>query len=319
MYHNNGQGCFTAVSIPPTRRALAGAWGDYDNDGRLDLCAASPVSISHFYRNLGEGLLEPAKTGVTIQGVHNSAVWADYDNDGWLDLFLTGIDKALYRNLGNGTLSQVHIGSIAAEPPGAGAATYNGLWFDYNNDGFLDLYITAGDDNGITRTPSFMYRNNGNSNTWLRIKLVGTVSNRDGVGAKVRVQARRYGRSHWQRRDISGGDVYNGHHLIAHFGLGNAVRADLVRIEWPSGTVQELRNVPLNQMLTVTEPPALEALGEGRLRLLCWQRQNYELEVSDDLDTWTSLGVVATDVNRPVVLDPGAAQRPYRFYRTKGQ
>jgi hypothetical protein len=321
LYHNNGQGCFTAVSSPVTRQALAGAWGDYDDDGRLDLCAASFGSTSYIYRNLGDGLLEPAKTGVTIQGARNSAVWVDYDNDGWLDLFFTGDatpKNALYRNLGNGTLSRVHIGSIAAESPGAGAPTTSGLWFDYNNDGFLDVYITAGDDYGSTRTPSLLYRNNGNSNSWLRVKLIGTVSNRDGIGAKVRVQARRYGRVHWQRRDISGGDAVNGHHLIAHFGLGNAVGADVVRIEWPSGIIQELTNVPVNQMLTVTEPPALEALGEGRIRLLCWARQNYELEVSDDLDNWTSLGVVATDQNRPVVLDPDAGQRPYRFYRTKG-
>lgn len=127
--------------------------------------------------------------------------------------------------------------NIVAESPGAGAGTHNGLWFDYDNDGFLDVYITTGDDNGKTRTPHFLYRNNGNSNTWLRIKLIGTVSNRDGVGAKVRVRALFAGKVYWQRRDITGGDVYNGHHLIAHFGPGNAVRANLVRIEWPSGRV----------------------------------------------------------------------------------
>jgi hypothetical protein len=83
--------------------------------------------------------------------------------------------------------------------------------------------------------------------------------------------------------------------------------------------VQELTNVAANQFLTVTEPVALEALGAGRIRLLCWKHQNYEVEVSDDLEHWTSLGVVATDVNRPVVMDPGAAGHPHRFYRAKSR
>ncbi|MCZ7641319.1 MAG: ASPIC/UnbV domain-containing protein [Verrucomicrobia bacterium] len=163
-----------------------------------------------------------------------------------------------------------------------------------------------------------LYHNNGNGNSWLKVRLIGTVSNRSAIGAKVRVYAWVQGRRRWQLRELTAGTRAQAD-LRAHFGLEQATMADIVRIEWPSGIVQELRKVPANQILTVTEPPALEALGEGRIRILCWARQNYELEVSDDLDTWTSLGVVATDVNRPVVLDPGAAQRPYRFYRTKGQ
>lgn len=79
------------------------------------------------------------------------------------------------------------------------------------------------------------------------------------------------------------------------------------------------RHLAANQILTVTEPPRLESLGEGRIRILCWSRQNYEIEASDDLQTWTSLGMVATDHHRPVVLDPGAAGKPHRFYRAKAQ
>jgi hypothetical protein len=237
-----------------------------------------------------------------------------------LDLFFTGdTPNALFHNNGNGTFTRVSVGSLVNDIPVGGADSYNGLWFDYDNNGFLDVYVSNGTDDGLSRSANFLYRNNGNGNSWLRLRLIGTVSNRDGVGARVRIRARIRGQWVWQRRDVSGGDVANGNHLYAHFGLGDATRADVIRIEWPSGIVQELKNIPARQILTVTEPPALEALGEGRIRILCWSRQNYEVEASDDLQTWTSLGVVATDLNRPVVLDPGAAGKPHRFYRAKAQ
>jgi len=156
---------------------------------------------------------------------------------------------------------------------------------------FLDLFVGNGSDDtsrgGMANFPVPQQRN---ANAWLKIKLEGTVSNRDGAGAKVRVKARFAGANRWQRRDTSAGDNYNGNNLIAHFGLGDAVKADLVKIEWPSGIVQELTNVPARQLLTVTEPPRIEALGEGRIRILCWKHQNYEVEASDDLDHWTRWG-----------------------------
>jgi hypothetical protein len=321
LYRNDGTGCFASIDSPVTQNtAIAGGWGDYDSDGQLDLAIASFGGSSFVYRNLGESLFEPAAIGQAISGNYNSAAWADYDNDGFTDLIFTGgylHSNALYRNLGDGTFSRITVGGIVNNALIANGGTYGTLWFDYNNDGFLDIYITVGDDPGTVQTANLFYRNNGNGNSWLRLKLVGTVSNRDGVGAKVRVQARYAGQTRWQRRDISGGDIINGNHSIAHFGLGDATKAEVVRIEWPSGIVQELSQVPANQLLTVTEPTRLESLGEGRIRLWCWSRQNLVLEVSDDLDLWNSLGVVASDLNRPVVLDPEAANRPYRFYRAR--
>jgi len=225
-------------------------------------------------------------------------------------------NKLLHNN-GDGSFTRITLGSILNDHPLGGAGTYTGVWFDYDNDGFLDLHVLNGDDNVSINTANLLYHNNGNTNSWLTVKLVGTVSNRSGTGAKVRASATFAGRTRWQRRDITAGDIYNGNNLYAHFGLGNASKADVLRVEWPSGIVQELSNVAANQILTVTEPVTLEALGEGRIRILCWKHQNYEVEVSDDLGHWTSLGIVATDLNRPVVLDPGAVDHPYRFYRAK--
>lgn len=98
--------------------------------------------------------------------------------------------------------------------------------------------MSNGDDPAAHKSANFLYCNNGNANAWLKIKPVGTASNRDGVGAKVRAEAKDAGEVRWQRRDISAGDGYNGNHLYAHFGLANATNVTTLRIEWPSGMVR---------------------------------------------------------------------------------
>lgn len=127
----------------------------------------------------------------------------------------------------------------------------------YVGNGFLGIDF-GGPESG------FLYRNNGNSNRWLKFKLVGTVSNRSGIGAKVRVKATIGGKTIWQLRQVS---AVSGFHcqddLRPKFGLGDASVAETVRIEWPSGTVQEVENVAPNQILNVIEPPKLE----GRVKL----------------------------------------------------
>ncbi len=234
MFRNDGTGRFVAVSNLVTRTTapvIGGAWGDYDNDGRLDLCVAALNGTSVVYRNLGNGEFERPAGTPTVTGRHNFAAWADYDNDGFLDLFFSGgkSGNKLFHNNGDGTFTRITTGSIVNELPPLGAGSYAGLWFDYDNDGFLDLYVINGDDASSIPTANQLYHNNGNSNAWLRVKPVGTVSNRDGIGAKVRVQAIYAGQLRWQRRDIIGGDEDNGNHLTADFGLGNATVVSKLR------------------------------------------------------------------------------------------
>jgi hypothetical protein len=109
---------------------------------------------------------------------------------------------------------------------------------------------------GRPTVTSLLYHNNGNGNAWLNVKLVGTVSNRSAIGAKVRVKAFYRGASRWQLRDVSGGDSSsNQQPLNAEFGLADATTIDTVRVEWPSGIVQELHDVAPRQFLTMTETP----------------------------------------------------------------
>jgi hypothetical protein len=114
----------------------------------------------------------------------------------------------------------------------------------------------------IPQRPNHLYQNNspavGNTNHWLKVKLNGQASNRSGIGAKIRVKATIAGRDLWQMREMTG----NGYSqtcpgLVAHFGLGDAAKADIVRVEWPSGNVPELTDVTAGQagqaLLTITE------------------------------------------------------------------
>ena len=166
---------------------------------------------------------------------------------------------------------------------------------------------------------NFLYHNNANPNAWLKVKAVGTVSNRDGVGARVRVKATYAGQARWQRRDISGGDSFNGNHLIAHFGLGDATNVETLRIEWPSGVVQELTNVAVKQCLIVTEPAKLSMPKPGDLHIQCWKGMTYRIEGSSDLLAWNPLATVTNLTGKLQWTDTNAPGQGARFYRVVKQ
>src|SRR5436190_18098268 len=254
FYHNEGGGAFRQINnqvISTTDTNAAGvSWGDYDNDGFLDLFIAHMQSPNRLYRNNGDGTLTPLTSGVIYQltGPSSGGAWADYDNDGWLDLFVANYrsNSFLFHNDGNGGFTSV-TGVVTEAGTGQGAA-----WGDYDNDGFPDLLVP-----NVFTYNNFLYHNNGNSNAWLTLKLEGRISNRAAIGAKVRLKATIQGREVRQLREISGGGSLGSQNdLRAAFGLGDATNADVVRIEWPSGIVQEFHDVASRQFLTVIEPEA---------------------------------------------------------------
>jgi hypothetical protein len=191
-------------------------------------------------------------------------------------------------------------------------------WGDYDNDGFLDLFVANG---GIVGSENnALYHNNGNSNNWLKVKCVGTVSNRSAIGAKVRAKATIGGKSLWQLREISGGVGICQNPLEVHFGLGNATNVDTLRIEWPSGSVQEFHGLAAKQFLTINEPPRLQALGrlaDGSFQLALTGGLGfvYDLQRSTDLAQWTSWTTV-TNTNRTMTItatdEIGLSKRFYR-------
>ena len=334
LYRNEGGGTFTRVgagtALDGTFNGTAAAWGDYDNDGDLDLfvsCANFFTSgrPNLFYQNNGNDTFTPltslpANDPENQGGASNGCKWGDYDNDGWLDLFVAnsaGQNSFLYHNNRDGTFAKV-LDSIAVNGSGDSWGT---AWDDYDKDGFLDLFVAnfAGANS--------LYHNNRNDNRWLEFRLIGTRSNRAAIGAKVRVHATINGQSFWQMREVSGGDGVMGQNsLFVHVGLGNATSADLVRIEWPSGTVQELHDVASGQFHTVTEPLQLTATrvnGEMKLTLTGRQDSRYEIGTSTDLTTWNwNIDDTVTPTNPSGTVTfpaPGAASHPRRFYRARAR
>jgi enediyne biosynthesis protein E4 len=177
------------------------AWGDYDNDGDLDLFISRGTQNGAvrqtLYRNNGDGTFTEVTDQADLAAVINArgAAWGDFNNDGYLDLYVvdSGSDpegkgpNRLYRNNGDGTFTDVAssagVDDLVASR-GRGAA-----WGDYDNDGFLDLFVTNGEDNTqFSEGPQILYHNEGNGNHWLKIKLVGRASNRQGLGTKVTIQ-----------------------------------------------------------------------------------------------------------------------------------
>jgi hypothetical protein len=322
LYRNDGDGVFTKIGSGPQSNdgghSIGAAWGDYDNDGFLDLCVANASfsgDVRNFlYRNTGTGTFTKVTSGriATDTALSLSCAWGDYDNDGFLDLFVTslGSTNALYRNQRDGTFSRVTIGSIATDV-GEGS----GAWADYDNDGFLDVFVANGSAN-----VNFLYHNDANSNQWLKIKCVGGPSNRAAIGAKIRVLAQTDSTGpSWQMREISGGSGYGSQNsLIVHFGLGQATKAQNVRIEWPSGLVQRLTNVTAKQMLTVSEPPLIQAqLTNEQFELLLTDNIGFasHIEASANLQSWTSVGVFSNTTRTIKVPDVTTANDAHRFYR----
>jgi hypothetical protein len=256
LYHNEGGGIFRSVTNQPFSTDLNGSgvsWGDYDNDGFLDVFVAHPQSPNRLYHNNGDGSFTFLTTDLIYQsrGTSSGGAWADYDNDGWLDLFVAnsgGGGSFLFHNTGNGTFTRITNSVVATDiGTGQGAA-----WGDYDNDGFQDLLVP----NIFTYT-NFLYHNNGTSNAWLTVKLEGHLSNRAAIGAKVRLQAIIGGREFWQLREISGGGSLGSQNdLRPSFGLGDATNVDRLMVEWPSGIIQEFRNVKPRQFFSVIEPEA---------------------------------------------------------------
>jgi len=267
LMKNNGDGTFTNVTeqagIPQINEGRSIAWGDYNNDGFLDLFVSrgteGPMKQS-LYQNNGNGTFTDVTDPAGLGAISNNraAAWGDFDNDGYLDLYVvnSGTDpdgkgpNYLYHNNRNGTFTDVAASTGVQSlvlSRGRGAA-----WADYDEDGFLDLFVTNGEDGtDYVEGPQFLYRNAGNANHWLKIKLVGTASSRQGLGAKVTVKVGRI--SQYRENNGSSGHYLSQGDTPLHFGTAKAATVNQVTVNWPSGQISILSRVPTNQTLVVTE------------------------------------------------------------------
>ena len=230
-------------------------FGDYDNDGDLDLFVANESTDNRLYRNLGEGRFEEA-TGphLALGGATVGSAWIDIDNDGDLDLAKTALSSGadeIYANQGNGELLPVgtllELGSAVT-----GRALSHA---DVDGDGDEDLFVAHAMDS------SALYRNSTqrSGRSWLHVALQTTDRNRQGLGAVVEVVS---GATR-QRRDLQPAFSYLSHGpATLHFGLGAAVSADSLRVRWPDGSQTVWTGVAANQRLLLAHPHATAVTDE---------------------------------------------------------
>ena len=274
LYLNRGNGTFeekavaSGVAFSEDGIARAGMGvdaGDYDRSGHPSLIISNfSNQMLSLYHNEGNGLFvdEAPRSEVgrnTLVTLGFACFFFDYDNDGWPDIFIADghieneIERVqkrvkyaepphLFHNLGGGKFQETtdSLGAAFAAPRvGRGAA-----YADIDNDGALDLLLTT---NG---GPASLFHNTGGSNHSLRVKLFGTKSNRDGIGAVVRLTTGKDKQSQMMR---SGSSYLSQSELVLTFGLGTLTQADAIEIQWPSGQVDKLAKVSGDQTITVQE------------------------------------------------------------------
>ena len=259
QFRNDGDGTFTWIppedgGIPAITEDLGAGFtsANYDNDRDLDLLyttwSTGPSSL--LFRNDGWARFIDVTHVLPSEGSIRGfgSTWGDFDNDGHLDLFIANhIGKnLLFHNEGTGSFRRITDSPVVSE----GHPSTTCAWADYDNDGDLDLIVANGLWSEFEESCE-LFRNDGGTNNWIHLKLVGTISNRSAIGAKIWARAVIDSQSMTQLREIHGG--VDGLDLRVHFGLGDATTINSLRIEWPSGQVQEIRDVAANQFLTITE------------------------------------------------------------------
>jgi hypothetical protein len=268
-YRNNGDGTFkeigftagTAVNENGSEQGSMGVTvGDYDHDGMLDLFVTNFADeYNTLYHNDGRNSFTDLSYAAKVAAMSLPYVgWGtkffDYDNDGWVDLFVANghvypqlpgyrQPKFLHRNNGDGTFTEVsaQFGSILTENRASRGVAFG----DLDNDGDVDLVI--GDLDG---PPQLLRNDGGNANTSVLIKTIGVKSNRDGIGARVKIVAGDLS----QIDEVRSGDSYlSQSDLRLHFGLGKRTKVDLIEVHWPSGTVDKVTGLGVNRILTIKE------------------------------------------------------------------
>ena len=265
LWHNNAGKSFTDKgTMSGTGFSQAGEatvsmsvdFADFNGDELLDMFVSDDNYCS-LYQNLGNGLFNDNSyaSGIATasgQFVGWSSSFLDYDNDGDADIFKTngelkhlyGQEDQLFENVENGTFKDVSVERgdyFKKESIGRGACTG-----DFDNDGDLDIYIV-----NLDSQSRFLRNNKGNQNNWLILNLIGQSSNRDGIGARIKLIAGGKTQSA-QKKSASGYLSQNDSRI--HFGLDKNTDIEKIEIKWPSGKFQVLEHLKANQILTVKEP-----------------------------------------------------------------
>jgi len=280
LYQNKKNGKFQDIAIEagcalsPDGKPQAGmgvSAADYDMDGNLDIVKTNFAGDTpSLYHNQGGANFEDttftAGLGAHTQFLGWGCGFFDMDNDGWPDILICNGHvypeveqlkteagyaqrKLLYQNLHNGHFADVSFqaGLGISEPsPSRGAA-----FGDFDNDGDIDIVV-----NTVNDYPQLLRCDSKLAHNWIKVRTIGTKSNRSGIGARVTCVTQTPGESkpHRQIDEVrSGGGYFSQNDLRVHFGLGKAEKVDLLEIRWPSGQVDTLKDIKANQVIYVKE------------------------------------------------------------------
>ncbi|MGJ8592923.1 MAG: FG-GAP-like repeat-containing protein [Aquaticitalea sp.] len=265
LWQNDGNNNYTEVAAQANLKIGAQSWftdfGDIDNDGDLDAIVVNHYEAPNLMRNNGDGTFTEITSGsglpsLTSQG--NLAIqgfFKDFNNDGYLDLMISGTrNHFLLYNNGDGTFQN-------AINPFDSDQIQSFSVGDLNHDGFLDIYAGyASGFNSPTTIKDRIWLNQGNANNYLNIQLEGTVSNINGIGARVEL----YGTWGKQIRDVKSGEGYGlVNTFTQHFGIGVSTQVEKVIVRWPSGIVDEIPNPGINQFLHIIESQPTPTCSDG--------------------------------------------------------
>jgi hypothetical protein len=280
LYHNKGNGTFeevglaAGVAVDGDGRTYAGMgvdFSDYNNDSLPDLIITDLANQKYaLYQNGGDGTFTYSSytsglAGATLLHSGWGVDFLDYDNDGWKDLIVAqghDIDNIQldYPQLRykEPMLLMHNDGKRLVDVSGASGDVFREAWVgrglaagDIWNDGRVDVVVTTNSG------PAYIVRNETpTSNHWIGIKLVGHQSNRDGIGAEIKLTTSK--RTQFVTVSTAG-SYLSSNDKRAHFGLGNDAAAQSIEIRWPSGTVQTLKNIAGDRVLVVDEPPTSQA------------------------------------------------------------
>ena len=241
--------------------SMATAVGDINNDGWLDYY----MSNIRFNRMMvSQGANKSYKDLLKEKGMNYVAIswgtnFADFDQDGDLDLFVANGDlnpncnpmANFYFEQKNGNFEELgRLYGLGDYGIGRGSVT-----FDFDNDGDQDLLVINQEPTLAypTETITRLYRNDYNSGNWLKIALKGTMSDLNGIGSRIELVAD--GKTFIREIDGGSSSHLSQNSTIAHFGFGDVDQISSIKVYWTSGEVQELKNINVNQLLTITEPP----------------------------------------------------------------
>ena len=254
LYQNDGNGHFTDVSESSNTNfagfGMGVATGDVNGDGWLD------IYITNLYDNVlllndqdGTFTDITSTAGINDYGMGWGTTFLDFDNDGLLDIYAVNdsyfspYNNVLYENQGDNSFVIVSEGQPESSPYGA----YGTATFDFNRDGQLDLLVSNVGTQGGNQYFQNVVDDGGK---WLQIKLVGTESNRDAIGAQLTLYA---GDQLW-RQEVYGGSGYASQNSRwQHFGLGDVVWLDSLHIRWPNGLEETFTDIQTEQFLVYTE------------------------------------------------------------------